>query len=84
MSGEIEWHPKETILDPKGPYVQVFRDHWWAVDGQGQVALFADRGRIYPQCNLHRSIAEKLSKSAGGVGIEQIPLAFIPISPSDY
>lgn len=85
-SGEMVWHPQSYITDiPENyKYVQVLKDHWWALDENNNVAFYEDRS---PQCNpnekLMRNHVER-GVAPGAVTIEKIPVAFVPISISDY
>jgi hypothetical protein len=79
-----EWKPKEYVTEPRsGSTVTVLRDYWWAVNAAGEVCFYKYPGERYgvPQCNSSRSIAEAVRKktTSESVGVEQIPLAFVPI-----
>lgn len=73
-------------LDPPKAYVQVIRNAWWVVDGDGWIALYRSKsGSLHPQCNMDPRIAEGLVDSVpGAVGVKRIPLALAPIRWEDY
>ena len=79
----MKWHPQEFITHPaNGSFVQVYRDYWWIVDKDDQIAIWDGRS---PQCNPSLSIAYRfVGRIEGAVGAIQIPLAFIKVDLNDY
>ena len=80
LRGQMIWRDKSTVTEipADGAYVQIVRDNWWAVNELGQVAFYEG---TYPQCNANRLIAERVG---GGVGVECIPIVFLPLDINDY
>lgn len=83
---QMFWHPKSKVTEPRNhSIVQVYRDFWWVVDKDGNIALWEGRA---PQCNPSRELADILLKSTaskfGGVALEQIPLAFVEVDVRDF
>lgn len=81
---QIEWHDTTYVTAPRGVYVQVFRDHWWVTNDEGQIAIYRWRGGESPQCNTSKTIVERFGPNIGGTGLVFLPLAFMPIRISDY
>lgn len=67
----------------------VLRDHWWATNGEGQIAIATRethrRGdTATPQCNASKAIADMMGQRIGATGSVLLPLAFFPMDMSDY
>ena len=75
--------PFPEILSPfkLGP-LNVYRDHWWAVDEDNCVLFF--RYMTSPQCNINKEIVKKHLASGLQVRAEFVPWAFVPFKHSDY
>lgn len=83
---EMVWHPQSyvTEIPENNKVVRVLKDYWWIVDADGNIAFYENRN---PQCSVDENIAKRYVKpsfNARAVGIELIPLAFVPIKISDY
>ena len=78
----MTWHPQEFITHPSnGSFVQVYRDFWWLVDKDEQIAFWG----CSPQCNSNFSITQRIAeRTEGAVGSIQIPLAFVKVNLNDY
>jgi hypothetical protein len=66
------------ITTPTGKdVVQVFEDRYWVVTPAGEVLLY--RGH-FPQCNHHKSIAERIARlhKDEGCTVKHLPIAFVP------
>jgi hypothetical protein len=71
--------PMAEITTPPSGTVMVYKDHWWAVTENDEVLLWDGHS---PQCNVNKSIVERLSPE--GCRPVFIPVAFKRINPSDY
>lgn len=82
----LEWWPVDKVTtNPSGTYLVALRDHWWIFNELGQVAVYLyGRGSVSPQCNPHRSVAERMCAEYEGRDVRKIPLALIPIRLEDY
>lgn len=81
---QMEWHETTYVTEPRGVYVQVYRDCWWATNDEGQIAIYRWRGGESPQCNMSKTIVERLGPDVGATGSVFLPLAFMPIRIADY
>lgn len=91
---EVWLVPGDLAYWRPSPYAEVLRDHWWPKDRAGRVLVHCYpssrrlRGPRYaPLCNRDRLLAERLGRRALGTryaGVVQVPLALIPIDPSDF
>ena len=74
---------RRELEDPPNGLYQVWKDAWWAVNADGNVFFYGATNS--PQCNVHRSIAERVGMHApGAVGVVQIHLAHVPVKLSDF
>lgn len=73
-TNEMVWGEPDVITNPRPGLCQVFLDYWWVVNDQGQVALWENE---FPQCNMNRSIAQRLGLGYG-TDVVKIPVAFLP------
>ena len=82
----LEWWPVDQVTTkPSGIFFKAVRDHWWVFNEFGQVAAYVSpRGSVSPQCNLHKSVAERLCGEYDGRDVRQLPLALIPIRIEDF
>jgi hypothetical protein len=82
--------PIEKMTDPHGRrLVQVYEDYWWVVNENDELYFYGTQRSPYlsPQCNMNRSIAEKLATSVSYESVKevrQIPLVFVPVRINDY
>ena len=72
------------LVNPKkrGP-LMVYQDHWWAVDGEGNVFFF--KGKSYsPQCNSNRIIVDRHLAQGLATHAEFVPWAYVQFDIRDY
>lgn len=81
---------EEQLTTPRGmTYVQVIEDAWWPHDSDGNFYFYRQRPssrHVAPQCNHYEQIARSVGEKyvPGYAGVKQIPIAFVPINPSDF
>jgi hypothetical protein len=83
MRGEMLYRTVEEITTGSTAPAYVYRNHWWAVDRLGRVALYHINARhsLHPQCNPNRAVIEVVGPKTLGedyAGVVQLPLAFVP------
>lgn len=74
--------PVDDLVNPKGggPHM-ILREHWWCVDADNNVFFYKESS---PQCNVNKSIVERLATHPDAVGVIHIPIAIYPFNISDY
>jgi hypothetical protein len=89
MRGEMLYLTQAQVTEPPEGLVQVYRNAWWSVDIEGNVALYRSGpgGALHPQCNQSRTVAERLGPRTLGekyAGVVQLPVAFVTVHLEDY
>ena len=80
--------PLRELTNPqKCGVLQVYKDHWWAVDDEENVFFF--KGKSYsPQCNINKHLVERHLAIEDGVAQATrailVPWAYVNINISDY
>lgn len=80
---KFNWIDQDRVVRPQSDQCETLKDFYWLVNSDGQVCLYksAQGHPLAPQGNRDRSISERFVKSTpGAVGIQHIPLAFVPLS----
>lgn len=65
-----------------GP-LMVYRDHWWAIDDDGNVFFFNSKS-YSPQCNSNRLIVERHMVQGLATSIRFVPWAYVKFDIRDY
>ena len=87
MSSFTRMPLRELISPKKSGVIQVYQDHWWAVDEEENVFFF--KGKSYsPQCNINKQIVDRHLARENGVAQATravlVPWAYVKINISDY
>jgi hypothetical protein len=62
-----------------------YKDHWWAVTEDDCVLIYTHRGSNSPQCNVHRTVVERLMcGDRMGLRAQLLPWAYLKFDLRDY
>jgi hypothetical protein len=86
--GKLRRVPMTDLTTPTTGMFSVYVGYWWPVTDDDCLLFYRPTRRSgygSPQCNSDRRIAEKVS----GIypmptTLQQVPIVFVPLDPSDY
>lgn len=75
---------KATTMPKQGGVYEIYRGFWWALTKDEEIILFRQYGS--PQCNMVKSITERIMECKGhpGTHAEQLDAVFLQHDCGEY